>query len=160
LSKSDFGKPNENHDFTGALKYVPEREIKAGQILAPVGFRPPFLRMLPAGPDTIGLLVVAKHDVNPKLGHRVGIATPWAVFERVDTKGASLGSPIYLTADGTWTLESIGGRQIGQVLGDSTILLSPGDYAPVARVQPESSTNQEPETPATKGGQKQGPPRK
>jgi hypothetical protein len=155
LSKGDFGKPNEDHDFTGSAKYVPDCAIKAGQILVPSGFRPPWQRMKPAGKNPEGPVWVAKHDVDPARGHRVGIATKWAVI-RADTKAAK-DTPVFVDDAGNWTIErATGRRQVGKILEDGSVLLSPGDYP---QAQPESTPNREPDTQA-KGNQKPVPPRK
>jgi hypothetical protein len=148
LGKDNGGKPNENHDHSGAIKYVPESEVFASQILAVAGFRPPFMRLRLARVDDTGPLWIAKHAVNPRLGHRVGIATKWGVFEDVDTKDKDHG-PVFL-ADGGWSVES-GEYQIGTILAKGTILLEPGAW-PRSVPQPASVPNREPEPQAPNVG--------
>jgi len=141
LAKDRSGKPNDSHDFTGAVMYVPMTELRAGQILRPVGFRPPFMKMEAAGARAEGTLFVNKHDVSPRLGHRNGIAAPWVVFHGVDTQGAPREAPVYMTRDSYWTISGEHtGRQIGKVLEDGAILLDPNAYKP----QPDTTPNREP----------------
>lgn len=144
MAKDRSGKPNDSHDHTGAVMFMPVTELKAGQIIRSVGFRPPFMKMAAAAPSDKGRLFVNKHDVNPRLGHRNGIATPWAVFSGVDTGGAPREAPVFMTRDAYWTIHGEHtGRQIGKVLEDGVIVLDPSAYD---SPQPESTPNREPAT--------------